>query len=66
MAKITFEPGDVVELKSGGDPMTVVRVDSDGNVDCVWFAKTGDGAYSCTKLCDTFPTPALVELEDDE
>ena len=32
--------GDVVQLKSGGPIMTVVYVDSDGNIDCVWFDNT--------------------------
>ena len=31
-----FNVGDVVTLKSGGDPMTVTRTRGD-DVDCVWF-----------------------------
>lgn len=31
-----FEIGNVVELKSGGEPMTVEGVSED-SIDCVWF-----------------------------
>ena len=41
---MNFQPGDVVELKSGGPSMTVVQVEQglDGTpmVDCVWFDKS--------------------------
>lgn len=32
----TFAVGDVVKLKSGGEPMTVEQVEGD-DVSCVWF-----------------------------
>jgi uncharacterized protein YodC (DUF2158 family) len=32
-----FEPGDVVELKSGSPPMTVEGVHPDGDLDLVWW-----------------------------
>jgi len=35
MAKVTFEPGDVVQLKSGSTNMTVRSV-SGNDVDCSW------------------------------
>ena len=39
-----FKPGDVVQLKSGGPLMTVVRVEpgTDGTpmVECTWFDKS--------------------------
>jgi uncharacterized protein YodC (DUF2158 family) len=42
-----FEPGDVVQLKSGGPLMTVEVIDKDGMtgrdaVFCVWFEKVGN------------------------
>jgi uncharacterized protein YodC (DUF2158 family) len=42
-----FVPGDVVQLKSGGPPMTVERVGKDPKtqeetVCCTWFEKVGN------------------------
>ena len=36
-----FEPGDKVELKSGGPVMTVVEVHSNDSVSCQWFNSQG-------------------------
>ena len=33
----SFSPGDVVELKSGGPPMTVIKIADAGAVWCQWF-----------------------------
>jgi len=33
----TFQPGDVVELKSGSPLMTVVKVSNEGQVWCTWY-----------------------------
>ncbi len=38
---VTFEPGDVVTLKSGGPTMTVIGVKDDG-VQCMWYAEASD------------------------
>lgn len=37
---MTFNPGDVVMLKSGGLPLTIATV-SDENVTCVWMSDDG-------------------------
>ena len=37
----SFRPGDVVQLNSGGPKMTVVSVQSDGTLRCVWFQEDG-------------------------
>ena len=34
----TFKVGDLVELKSGGPAMTVMRVDDEGHVHTNWFS----------------------------
>ena len=31
-------PGDIVELASGGPAMTVVGRRDDGKIECIWFA----------------------------
>jgi uncharacterized protein YodC (DUF2158 family) len=38
---VTFEPGEVVALKSGGPAMTVIGLKEDG-VQCLWYAETSD------------------------
>ncbi|HUB65159.1 MAG TPA: DUF2158 domain-containing protein [Methylocella sp.] len=38
---LSFEPGDVVALKSGGPAMTVIGVKEEG-VQCVWYAEAAD------------------------
>jgi uncharacterized protein YodC (DUF2158 family) len=39
--KMKFAPDQVVNLKSGGQPLTVVAVDGDG-VECIWLGEEGD------------------------
>jgi uncharacterized protein YodC (DUF2158 family) len=39
--KMKFAPGQVVNLKSGGQPLTVVAVDGD-SVECLWLGEEGD------------------------
>jgi uncharacterized protein YodC (DUF2158 family) len=36
---MSWQPGDVVELKSGGPRMTVDNVEGEDAVVCVWFEK---------------------------
>jgi uncharacterized protein YodC (DUF2158 family) len=36
-----FVPGQVVNLKSGGQPLTVVAADGD-SVECIWLGEEGD------------------------
>ena len=62
---MTFEPGDVVFLKSGGSPMTVTAV-GEGNVDCLWLGEEGE------LFRETIPSVALmigsdpVDEEEDQ
>lgn len=59
-----FEPGVVVQLKSGGPAMTVVSTDADG-VRCIFYAEASDEVRTAI-----IPAVALdpVELatQDDE
>jgi uncharacterized protein YodC (DUF2158 family) len=36
-----FKAGDVVVLKSGGQPLTVAEV-NDQNVECIWIGEEGE------------------------
>ena len=53
-----LKPGDVVVLKSGGHPLTVVEV-KDGNVACVWMGVEGD------LFRETLPLAVLELAEAD-
>ena len=60
---MAFQPGDVVFLKSGGQPLTVVAVDDDSIV-CLWLGEDGE------LFRETIPGVALTkdigEGEEDE
>jgi uncharacterized protein YodC (DUF2158 family) len=57
-----FRPGDLVQLKSGGRSMTVVKSDK-SNVDVIWYAESDDNLRNAT-----IPAACLdvIELDDDE
>jgi uncharacterized protein YodC (DUF2158 family) len=57
-----FRPGDLVQLKSGGRSMTVVKSEK-GNVDVIWYAESDDAVRNAT-----IPAACLdvIELDDDE
>jgi uncharacterized protein YodC (DUF2158 family) len=61
---MAFEPGDVVFLKSGGQPLTVVAVDED-SIDCLWLGEEGE------LFRESIPAVALTKapdimMDDDE
>jgi uncharacterized protein YodC (DUF2158 family) len=66
---MAIEPGDVVALKSGGQPMTVATVD-ENSVECLWLGEEGE------LFRETIPSVALsvvadtaddeLDVEDDE
>ena len=61
---MALKAGDVVILKSGGQPLTVAAIDGD-NAECLWIGAEGD------LFRETLPAVALevVEIdlsEDDE
>ena len=53
-----LKPGDVVILKSGGHPLSVVEVNDD-NVACVWMGNEGD------LFRETLPLAVLELAEAD-
>ncbi len=54
-----LKPGDVVILKSGGHPLSVVEV-NDGKVACVWMGNEGD------LFRETLPMAVLDLAEHDD
>lgn len=60
-----LKPGDVVLLKSGGHPLSVVEV-KDGNVACVWMGSEGDLFRETLPLAVLEPVETDDEEEDEE
>ena len=54
---MAIEPGDVVVLKSGGQPMTVATVD-ENSVECLWLGEEGE------LFRETIPSIALSVVAD--
>jgi uncharacterized protein YodC (DUF2158 family) len=59
---MALEPGDVVQLKSGGPLMTVVAVEK-SDVRCIWHSQSAEDIRSAL-----IPAAALdhIDLADDE
>lgn len=55
---MTFNAGDVVMLKSGGQALTVAAVE-DGEATCLWIGEEGD------LFRERIPLVALTGLEED-
>ena len=56
---MSFQPGDIVSLKSGGQFMTVSVVSDDG-IECVWIGEEGDF------FRETLPLAVLKAADSDE
>ena len=56
---MAFEPGDVVILKSGGQPMTVVAA-SEEDITCIWLGEEGE------LFRESIPAVALESLHADD
>jgi uncharacterized protein YodC (DUF2158 family) len=54
-----FKVGDVVQLKSGGPRMTIMRVEDGGYYFCKWFDNKGAIGQG------EFPGAALIEVPED-
>ncbi|HJY17518.1 MAG TPA: DUF2158 domain-containing protein [Xanthobacteraceae bacterium] len=71
-AIMTFAPGDVVTLKSGGHSMTVVSV-GDDDIDCLWIGDDGElfrqsipaVALSVSELTDSDDEDEAEEEEEE-
>lgn len=57
---MSFAPGDVVQMKSGGPLMTVEKQDGDNTV-CAWMERSGpQNSPKYTQKKDVFLTITLV------
>lgn len=56
---MTFQPGDVVALKSGGQAMTVAEATENG-VECIWIGEEGE------LFRETLPAAVLQALDDED
>ena len=54
-----LKAGDVVMLKSGGQPLTVAEV-KENDVLCLWMGMEGD------LFRETLPLAVLVQVEEDD
>ena len=56
---MTFAPGDIVALKSGGHSMTVVSAE-ENDIECLWLGDAGE------LFRQSIPAVALTMLESSE
>ena len=54
-----LKAGDIVMLKSGGQPLTVAEVKGE-DVLCLWMGMEGD------LFRETLPLATLIQVEEDE
>ena len=54
-----LKTGDVVMLKSGGQPLTVAEI-KENEVLCLWMGMEGD------LFRETLPLATLIQVEEDE
>ncbi len=61
----TFEPGDVVQLKSFGPAMTVISVDAEG-VHVLWYGEADDELKTHVVPAIALEKVTVLDLDDDE
>jgi uncharacterized protein YodC (DUF2158 family) len=61
----TLEPGDVVQLKSFGPPMTVVSIEADG-VHVMWYGEESDEVKSHVLPAIALEKITVDDEEDDD
>ena len=60
---MTYRPGAIVQLKSGGPAMTVVGPEKEG-IRCVWYSEA-DGQIHSTNVPSICLDEILLDDEDD-
>ncbi len=61
---MTFQPGDVVALKSGGQPMTVANVADEG-IECIWIGEEGE-LFRETLPSIVLQTAEMFEADEED
>lgn len=56
-----IEPGDIVQLKSGGPEMVVRRVMQTGKLECSWSLDNGDITRANFRICEVTVRNTSVE-----
>ena len=62
---VTFEPGEVVALKSGGPAMTVIGLKEDG-VQCLWYAETSDEVKTTVVPSICIEKASAFDFDDED
>ena len=60
---MAVQPGDLVQLKSGGPLMTVTKVEDGKRVNCMWYVQD-QGEYRTQVFEEAWLD--VVDIEDDE
>src|SRR5215510_9876166 len=61
---MSFQPGDVVFLKSGGQSLTVAAVDDD-TIECVWLGEEGELFREALPSVVLTKAQEVDDIEDD-
>ena len=60
---MAFQPGDTVQIKSGGPLMTVIKIEDAKRITCMWYAQNL-GEYRTQVFEQAWLEQ--IHLEDDE
>ena len=60
---MTFQPGEIVQLKSGGPLMTIIKVEDGKRITCMWYAQE-QGEFRTHVFEQAWLDQ--IDIEDDE
>jgi uncharacterized protein YodC (DUF2158 family) len=62
---MTFQPGEIVQLKSGGPLMTIIKVEDAKRITCMWYAQE-QGEFRTHVFEQAWLDQIDIEDEDDD
>ena len=62
---MAFKIGEIVQLKSGGPVMTIVKVDDVNAITCMWYASQ-QGEFRTHVFAQAWLDEVEIEEEDDD